>query len=186
MLIPIETERLYMRPLELCDAERLFLMDSDVEVIKYIGVPPLKEFSQSIETIEFFHKQYETNGIGRFAVIEKESGLLIGWSGLKRITDEVNGHSDFYELGYRFIPEKWGKGYATESTIPFIERAFLDMGVENLYAYAHHENTASHHVLGKLGFTEKESFEEPDSTYIWFDYPAVDFFEKKGKVFQEK
>ncbi|WP_449401190.1 GNAT family N-acetyltransferase [Chryseobacterium wanjuense] len=48
-------------------------------------------------------------------LIEKESGLLIGWSGLKLLTQEINGYKNVYDLGYRFLPESWGKGYALEA-----------------------------------------------------------------------
>lgn len=51
-------------------------------------------------------QQYVDNGIGRWAVVEKESGLFIGWAGLK-IETNVNDHASFYDLGYRFLPEFW-------------------------------------------------------------------------------
>ena len=83
MLKSIETARLLLRPLEKNDAERLFLLDSNPEVMKYVGQPVLSEVSQTREVLEMIQKQYQENGIGRYAVIEKESGLLIGWCGLK-------------------------------------------------------------------------------------------------------
>ncbi len=59
--------------------------------------------------IRTIQKQYEENGVGRLAVIEKESGLMIGWSGLKLLRQPVNGYVNTLDLGYRFIPEFWGK-----------------------------------------------------------------------------
>ena len=58
------------------------------------------------------------------AVIEKESGLFIGWSGFKYYKDGVNNHSNYYDLGYRFIPEYWGKGYATETCVAWMKYGF--------------------------------------------------------------
>ena len=78
----------------------------------------------------------------------KRNNLLIGWSGLKLIDYEINGHQNFYEIGYRFLPEFWGKGYATESVIPFVKMGFSEFkDVRKLYAYADVNNTASLNVL---------------------------------------
>ena len=96
MLKPLETERLVLRPLEKSDGERMFLLDSAPEVMRYIGMPVLTERSQSDEVIRMIQQQYKENGIGRFAVVEKKSNLLIGWSGLKLNREEVNHHPVSY------------------------------------------------------------------------------------------
>lgn len=170
MLIkPFETERLQIRPLEKSDTSRLFLLDSNPDVMKYIGIPPLSKPEESEKVIEMIQQQYEKFGIGRFAVVEKESGVLIGWSGLKFNTEKINGHQNFYELGYRFLPEFWGKGYAQESSRGFIEKAFNEIKIETLYAYAHSENIASHNALQKLGFEKTGEFQEPDGVCFWYE-----------------
>lgn len=171
MNIRIETERLIMRPFQEEDVERLFLLDSNPEVMKYVGQKPLSQKEQSSEVIKMLHKQYEEKGIGRWAVIEKESNLLIGWSGLKFVDYEINGHQNFYEAGYRFLPNFWGKGYATESIFPFIEIGFSQFGAKKIYAYANKNNTASLNVLKKVGFKEKGTFidETDGADCIWFE-----------------
>jgi RimJ/RimL family protein N-acetyltransferase len=98
-----------MRPFEETDAEGLFLLDSNPEVMKYVGGVVSTEIEQSRQMIEFIQNQYKENGVGRLAVIEKSSNILIGWSGLKYLTKEINGMKNVYELGYRFLPEYWGK-----------------------------------------------------------------------------
>lgn len=169
MLKPIETERLILRPLEKEDAERLFLLDRDPVVMKYVGVPPVTKIADSAHVIQLIQQQYKDNGIGRFGVIEKQSNLLIGWSGLKLNHEKVNQHQGFYEVGYRFLPDFWGKGYATESVERSLELAFDEMKLEVVYAYVHSENLASLQVLKKTGFVENGTFEEEDGTCIWFE-----------------
>lgn len=89
------------------DCQRLFLMDADVRVLATLfGCSAPNTVEDSSRAIEMIIQQYADNGIGRWAVIEKESGLFIGWAGLK-IEKNVNGHNSFYDLGYRFIPEYW-------------------------------------------------------------------------------
>ncbi len=149
---PIITERLVLRPLEMSDAPSLFKLDSDPLVMKYLGNQPLTDISQVYTYLENIINQYTQNGIGRWAVIEKSTNELIGWSGIKLIHEETNGFKDFHDLGYRLRPEFWGKGYATESSQAWIEAAESSFNINKLYASAHVENTASQNVLRKVGF----------------------------------
>ena len=165
----LETERLILRKLEDSDAKRLFLLDSNPEVVKYVGTPPLTDIKESENMIKMIQQQYEDNGVGRLAVIEKKSNLLIGWSGLKFITKEINGYNNIYELGYRFIPEFWGKGYAIESAKASLDFGFNDLNQNIIYACAHFENEGSNHILRKLGFEKTGEFEEPDGLCFWYE-----------------
>jgi len=133
----LETERLILRKLEETDAERMFLLDSNPEVMKYIGIPPLSDIIESEKIIGMIRQQYLDNGVGRLAVTEKKSGLLIGWSGLKLLTQETNGYQNVYELGYRFLPKFWGKGYAEESARASLDFGFTALNADPIYAYAH-------------------------------------------------
>ena len=164
----LETERLILRKLEEADAERMFLMDSRPEVMKYIGIPPLTDIRETENIITIIRQQYEDHDVGRLAVIEKESGLLIGWSGLKFLTQEVNGYKNVYDLGYRFLPEYWGKGYASESAKASLDFGFNGLKIDTIYAHAHSENHASNHVLEKLGFVKTGKFSEPDGSCFWY------------------
>ncbi len=175
MTLRLETERLLLRDIEVSDANRLFLLDSDPEVMKYIGVEPLTEIEQTREMIKMIHQQYIDNGIGRWAVVEKETGLLIGWSGLKILRNTINGYQDVYELGYRFLPEKWGKGYATESAKASLEYGFNELKTDVIYAYADENNMASIRTLEKLGFENKEKFEDQGDICIWYELKKENF-----------
>ena len=126
----VETERLILRELVPEDAERMFLLDSNPEVMRFLGRNTVTKVEESSEIIEKIRKQYRENGIGRWAVVEKSSNLLIGWSGLKFLTEEINGFKNVYELGYRFLPESWGKGYASESARASLNYGFNILDVE--------------------------------------------------------
>lgn len=103
----ITTQRLVLRDLEPSDCDRMYLMDSDPRVFATLfGCTPPTTVEDTSKAIDMVRKQYVDNGIGRWAVVEKESGLFIGWAGLK-IETNVNGHESFYDLGYRLIPEFW-------------------------------------------------------------------------------
>ncbi|HFK5526396.1 GNAT family N-acetyltransferase [Elizabethkingia anophelis] len=157
-----------MRPFEERDAEGLFLLDSNPEVMKYVGGVVSTKIEQSQQMIEFIQKQYKENGVGRLAVIEKSTNTLIGWSGLKYLTSEINGMKNVYELGYRFLPEYWGKGYATETARAALNYAFNEIKTDMVYAMAVTENTGSNRVLQKLGFEELGTFLDDSDLCYWY------------------
>jgi ribosomal-protein-alanine N-acetyltransferase len=113
----IQTQRLILRELLPTDDQGMFELDSDPGVHLYLGNKPVTNIEQSRDVIAFVRRQYAELDIGRWAVIEKTTGNFVGWSGLKLITTIVNNHSNFYDIGYRFIKRYWGLGYATESAI---------------------------------------------------------------------
>jgi len=139
-----ESERLRFREFNFDDAEHLYQLNLDPEVIKYTGDPPF----ESIETARLFiynYKDYKLNGFGRWAVELKADGRFIGWSGLK--LNEL-GKND---LGYRFHKADWGKGYATEAAKACLDYGFNKLALQEIIARVAPENTASINVIEKLG-----------------------------------
>ena len=166
---PIETERLILRELLLSDTDGMFELDSNPNVHLYVGKKPVKHIDESRFQIENIQKQYKDFGIGRWAVILKETGEFIGWSGIKFITNEINNHQNFYEIGYRFIEKHWGKGYATEAGNAFMDYAFNTMKVDAVYAYADAGNENSRKILEKLGLHYVNSFEYENELEVWYE-----------------
>lgn len=163
----LETERLLMRPLALTDAEAMFAMDSNPNVHKYLWQKPCLNIEESIATIEFVQKQYETNKIGRFATLLKETGEFIGWTGIKFVTEQPeNGNINFYDYGYRLNEKFWGKGYASEATLAWFDHGFNQMKIDKMNAYAHAENGASNHILQKSGMQFIENYFDKEGV-LW-------------------
>ena len=168
MKIFAETERLILREILPMDAEPFFEMDSDPEVHRYLGNNPVKDIKEIKNVINFIREQYVENGIGRWAVIEKSSGEFVGWSGLKFVQTTVNNHSDFYDVGYRFLRRHWGKGYATESAKAALDYAFSKINLKEVFATALDTNVKSKNALQKCGLKFIEYFEEPRGKCCWF------------------
>lgn len=169
MKLPIITERLILRKITTEDADDFFQLDSNPDVMKYVGMKPLTKKEETLKMIENLINQYEKNGTARLAVIEKSSNRLIGWCGIKLLTEEVNGFKNIYELGYRFLPEFWGKGYATESALASLDLGFNQLNADKIYAYADVDNQSSNHVLTKLGFENKGSFVDNGDNCYWYE-----------------
>jgi [ribosomal protein S5]-alanine N-acetyltransferase len=166
MQLYVETNRLILRELTTTDAQGMFELDSDPEVHKYLGNKPITNIEECLKTIEMVKKQYHENGIGRFAMIEKSSGSFIGWSGIKYITEPINNHVNFYEVGYRIIQKYWGKGYATESTKASLYFAFNQLNAKEVYGITNVENLKSVRVLEKCGLKIIGHF-------IWNDWHEI-------------
>ena len=174
----VETPRLILSEIISEDLDRIFLLDSNPDVMRYIGVEPVKTIEESVETIKKIQRQYRENGIARWAVIEKESNLLIGWSGLKLLTEPINGFKNVYELGYRFLPEFWGKGYATEAGKAVLAYGFNEMNLDKIYACVDIKNSSSDKILkDKLGFVSQGTFVDPldNATCFWYELEKEKF-----------
>ena len=147
----IETERLILRDILTTDLERMFELDADPKVHLYLGNNPNTKKEDAAKSIAYIQQQYETHKIGRWAVIEKSSGAFIGWSGLKLNTEtEINGNSNFYDVGYRFIPKYWGKGYATETAIAALNYGFNTMKLETIVGIAELNETLGSPEIQKI------------------------------------
>ncbi len=154
----IETERLILRELQPSDAAKMFELDSNPEVHKYLGNHPIHTINQAEEVIASVRNQYITNGIGRWATVEKSSGEFIGWSGLKFISKPENNQVNFYDVGYRLMPKYWGKGYATESAKAALGYAFNTMNLNEVVGTCHEDNIASRRALEKCGLIFVKKF----------------------------
>ncbi len=158
MKIHLETDRLFMRDLMDEDLHGMFAMDSDAEVHKFLGNKPISTLAEAQKYIDLIKKQYIDNGIGRWAVVEKESGDFIGWSGFKFITDSIGGRSHFYDLGYRFIKKYWGKGYATETAVASLNHGFEKLHYNEICGMADVDHIASNAILKKIGLVKRNEF----------------------------
>lgn len=166
MDLVLETDRLILRPLELSDAQEMFAMDKNPEVHKYLWQKPAQTIEESIKVIDYVLSQYKTNKIGRFATILKDTKEFIGWTGIKFVTEQPeNGNINFYDYGYRLNEKFWGKGYATEASIAWLDYGFNQMKIEKMNAYTHAENQASNHILKKIGMSLIEKYLDNSDTY---------------------
>jgi len=141
--IILETERLMLRELSTLDAENFYNLNSDPEVMKHTGDVPFISVESAKQFLENY-SDYQNNGFGRWAVIDKESKTFLGWCGLKLNEEHL------IDLGFRFFKSHWGKGYATESAKASLEYGFNHLNISDIIGRVALENKASIHVLEKL------------------------------------
>lgn len=98
-----------------------------------------------------------------FAVIDRESGLVIGNVGFKAPPDDEG----MVEIAYGIVPAFEGRGYATEATRELISFAFSDPHVRVVRAHTLPTTNASARVLTKNGFARIGEVVDPDDGLVW-------------------
>ena len=166
MKILIETPRLQMREFCLEDTDAVFEFGSNPEVAKYTGdkVTKTKEDARKIIT-DIWLPEYKKYGYARYALIHKADDKLIGFCGLK-YEPRLEGP----DIGYRMLPEYWGKGLGTEAAKATLEYAVQTLGLKKIFGEAVAENVASCRILEKLGFVFEKTYKMEGfviNQYLW-------------------
>lgn len=180
MKIFIETERLILREILPTDIEGMFELDADEEVHRYLGNNPVSSKEQIVDAIRFIRQQYVDNGIGRWAIIDKNTNGFIGWAGLKLVTDLTNKHKDYYDLGYRLIKRYWGKGIATEAAMASLDYAFNTLHTDAVYAMVDCDNEGSNKILKKVGLSLIEKFNLDGTEHNWYKITKTEYENKQA------
>lgn len=151
MNIIIETERLLLRAFTPDDAGLIYQLNLDPEVTRYT-LDPVTSIEQAKGILEqSILPQYALYNHGRLAVhVKQQLGAttsgFIGWCGLKT-RPELNE----IDLGYRYMKNSWGKGYATEAAYASLRYGFETLGYKRIVGRALPGNLASIRVLEKCG-----------------------------------
>jgi ribosomal-protein-alanine N-acetyltransferase len=152
------TRRLLLRDVVEDDAELLFDLDSDPEVMRYIGPRPesdLLSYRDRIRSVFLPRQAHPWHGIR--IVLDRQSEEFLGWTFARpaigsSIAQEIGWtRCDEIEVGFRFRRSSWGRGFATEAAEALFQVAFADPATAAVVACAHAENRASLRVLEKLG-----------------------------------
>ena len=153
---PIRTERLVLREPEARDRAAFIELFASSEVGTYIGGPrPRDELERAVPEVP-------GRRFGLF-VIDLD-GAMVGMITLDRRDAERPGHvrpnAGEAELGYLFLPQAWGRGYAAEACAAALDWFADGLPGEPVVLCTQTANDRSMRLAAKLGFTEVERFEE--------------------------
>lgn len=167
MKIFLETERLILCQFTADDADNLFELDSDPEVIRFTSTRQSTEYTviQTKILPRYFADYEQYYGYGFWAVLEKSNQAFIGWFLFRPAMDApyfnpALANPNDIELGYRLRKAAWGKGYATEGSKALIFKGFSELGTPRVVAVALAENVASIRVMEKAGLKLENKFIE--------------------------
>jgi RimJ/RimL family protein N-acetyltransferase len=161
----IETERLLLREIGPGDKSDLFALHSLPEVQKYTGEAVVVSIGEIEKAIQERIDHYRQFGFGRWAVILKDGMQFAGWAGLLHLPEF--GEID---LGYRFLPQYWGSGIATEASRAILRYGFETFNLNRIIAIAMKENIGSIRVMEKVGmeFYQFAPYETGGEDLIWY------------------
>lgn len=151
--VPIETERLLIRPFHALDADSMAEIYGDPEVMGHVclGVLDLKRTTALLE--EYRSAQNE-RGFSTLAVVEKESGTLVGDVGFG-----IYAPTGEPELGYTLAAAVWGRGYGLEAARACVEAAFAHLPHSRVVAKVEPQNEPSLRVAEQLGMRTVETID---------------------------
>jgi ribosomal-protein-alanine N-acetyltransferase len=142
--LPIESERLLIRPLRIEDAQDLGEAEEWIQ-----------------EKIDRFERD---GGMSLWAAVERESGRAVALAGLQ--WEQIDGRREL-DLGCVVAADARLRGYATEASEAIVSAAFA-AGFDRITAMTFPDNEPALHVLEKLEFSRDGETTFEDRRYAFF------------------
>lgn len=163
----LETPRLILRTLVPEDAPDLRRWLARDEIYTYWGRPATKG-----------EREPETMFVDPRPWVKRKPSPDFKWGVISRDTNAVIGDISVFDIensrmgsvGYRFDPELWGQGYATEALQAAVEFIFTHTELDRLHATADVRNIASNRVLEKCGFVREGTVRHGKMVSTYCDY----------------
>jgi [ribosomal protein S5]-alanine N-acetyltransferase len=158
----LTTDRLILREFVEADWPAVLAYQRDPRYLRYthwIDRSPqdAKQFVQMFLSQQFALPRTKF----QLAVTLKDTQRLIGNCGIRLAVPRLHGSLaartsesvDALEadIGYELAPEHWGCGYATEAARAIVAFGFTELHLHRISAWCVADNTASAHVLEKVG-----------------------------------
>jgi ribosomal-protein-alanine N-acetyltransferase len=144
---PIHTPRLLIRSFTLDDAEAMFKVLGDPETMRFFSIWLAKSVENARGFIGWVTRMEREFGYSFWALVEKESGEVIGDGGLA----PLEGEGPEVEFGCDLRRDRWNRGYATEAGAACLEYGFNVLKLARIVAVTHPDNHAARRVAEKLG-----------------------------------
>ena len=155
----IVTARLRLRPVTPADADDLYSLEQDPEVMRYLsgGRPTPRHPGPEDAKLYRMPRGLEPDV---WAALGCEDGGFLGWFALS--VDE-NGIG---RLGYRLHRWAWGQGYGLEGAAALVDHGFRAMGLPAIHADTMTINLGSRRIMEKLGMRHLRNYAEPSQEPI--------------------
>jgi len=147
----LETRHLVLRETVEQDAEALFRIFSDPDVMRYYDVEAFTDLIQAQQLVARQHYRFEQKQRFRWGIALKETDELIGTCGF--VLWERRQY--YAEIGYDLASKYWRQGFMSEAAQAMVKFGFAHMDLHRIEAMVMPENIASLQLLRKLGFREE-------------------------------
>jgi [ribosomal protein S5]-alanine N-acetyltransferase len=153
----LTTKRLLLREFEEEDWQAVLVYQSDPRYLRYY--PWTQRTEQDVRAfVRMFLARREEEPRTKFqlAITLAPQGQLIGNAGIRMNTPDA----EEADMGYELDPRYWGRGYATEAASALLAFGFRELKLHRIWAQCMAENTASAHVLEKIGMRQEGRLRE--------------------------
>lgn len=151
MNIICETDRLIIRQFDLSETDFILRLLNDESFIRNIADKQVRTQEDAIHYLSNGPiASYRTHGFGLNLVSLKSDNTAIGICGL--LKREELTHPD---LGYAFLPEFCGQGYAREAAEAVLSKEMRTHALQQVLAVTYPDNLRSNHLLKAIGFRLK-------------------------------
>lgn len=147
----IETERLILKPLKEGDAQALYEIFSDHDVMKYWNTSPWQSISDAKSFIKNSTEAMHSNSEIVLGIYLKSNDTLLGKILLFNYVQE----SRRAEIGFGIGSHFWGKGIVSEAAKALVAYAFDTLNLRRIEAEIDPDNVSSGNVLKRLGFIKE-------------------------------
>lgn len=147
----IVTERLKLREMDVEDAPFMYQLLNSPGWIQFIGDRNIRSLEDArAHILDRYISMYKKHGFGLWLVILKNDHTPIGTCGLIK-----RPHIDHIDVGYAFLLQYQGKGYAYEAAASCIKYGYDQLKAGKIVAITAADNQRSINLLNKLGMENK-------------------------------
>lgn len=161
--VRIQTDRLILRKPCLDDIENVFSIHSNPETNHHNPGGPMKDLDVARERVVEWIDDWTKYGIGYWSVIEQLHEKVIGISGVRMM--EWSGRT-ILNLYYRYDPEAWGKGYATEAAKEALKAVQSSQSELPVVARTRPTNTSAMRVAERIGLQRRPDLDTEHVVYV--------------------
>jgi RimJ/RimL family protein N-acetyltransferase len=158
----VRTARLVLRPFDDVDREPFFALNSHPLVVESLGSSPTR--AENDANVDFINEEMDREGWGVWAIEVVGGTTFAGAAGLHRVTAPLP-FVPAVEVEWRFHPDHWGHGYATEAAAASLRFGFEEAGLPEIVAFTTTLNTRSQAVMERIGMRRDEAGD--------FDHPSL-------------
>jgi ribosomal-protein-alanine N-acetyltransferase len=170
----IEMDRITIRKFAGDDLPWLVEMRADPEVNRFLGGARLQNAGSISKRFEFYLECYQKFGFGMSAMLLRETGEPLGWSGLQPLEE-----SGEIEVGYGMARKFWRQGFGFECASAWLEHGFSTVGLERIVAVADERNTGSWKIMKKCGMHYEKNVDHYGMDLVLYSISREEFFAKE-------
>lgn len=144
--VELNSARLRLRRFTEEDADFVIALVNDAGWLRFIGDRDVRTRESAVVYIARLNRMHDEYGHGALRIELRATGEPIGMAGLFRRPGLAEP-----DVGFALLPEFYGQGYAYEAAGAVLAAARRHLGLSRVLGVTVPENSASIHLLEKLG-----------------------------------